>query len=282
VQNGYHGSFPQWQLEANPQFTNTRARMTHSGPCPFVSSLKRIDHPPEDQLLHLRPRASEDRKRRHPHGDLMTLSASRHVLKDGEDWGKVVMMASVPRTSPEATAGMWLRPYFSPEDNTLRYQTRDGSDLPYRRTLIQVNSNPRGRLLLRLAVAEGLLDRVPDDRLPSLHFNRVLEGGFVVEAKACFKKRCCFCRAVLRLHTGISLPFQFVPDVVPACGVLRYFPYIAEDGRLHLWDVDRARDVRFRLMRAKEMSKGATKEQVQKRFPSLFAFAQSEGFWRNP
>jgi len=278
AQNGFHGSYSHWWLESPHSST-----LRKPGTCAFISSLKRVDQPPDDQLIHFLPR-EWDRDRLGINYRI-PLYAHRHVLKDGENWGKQRMTVTVSRASPEATEGMWLRPYFNPEDKSLRYQTKDGSDSPYRQSLTSTNASRTKQSLLRLAVAEGLLERVPARELPSLHFHRTLESGFLVEAAVKRYKRLsgkASCQAVLRLRTGTSFQFVFYPDIGPDCEILPYFPYIADDGTLHLWDVDRVSDIRCRLHNQGTMSDGATREVVRRSAPALFALAQSEGFWKDP
>ena len=77
------------------------------------------------------------------------------------------------------------------------------------------------------------------------------------------------------------MKINFVPAVPEDRTELYFFPYVGVDGRLHLWDIDRAQNV-ARLARGSGKTKeGYSAKEVQRSWPKLFALAVKEGFWRD-
>lgn len=63
--------------------------------------------------------------------------------------------------SSEKNEDLWIRPYFDPTTKELRFQGRDGEDAGPRKRLYHLAVNTSHRPLLKLVVAEGLLESIP-------------------------------------------------------------------------------------------------------------------------
>lgn len=56
-----------------------------------------------------------------------------------------------------------------------------------------------------------------------------------------------------------------------------YFPYVAEDGEMRMWDVVEDEDLTVRTRKGPKTSWSS--EEVRRRLPDVFALAKSEGLW---
>lgn len=59
----------------------------------------------------------------------------------------------------------------------------------------------------------------------------------------------------------------------------RTFPYIDDNQRLRIWDVDGSKPLR--IVGHRIVDGGFPAEEVRKRCPKLFAFAQHLGYWKD-
>lgn len=60
--------------------------------------------------------------------------------------------------------------------------------------------------------------------------------------------------------------------------IIRYFPYIGDDSRLHLWNIDRGENIIVR-QRNGFLPDGFEAHEVRRRWPAIFELAQKEGLW---
>lgn len=71
--------------------------------------------------------------------------------------------------------------------------------------------------------------------------------------------------------------FRTYVDVTEDRQVVRSFPYMDDNQRLGIWDVEEKKPIR--VTGRGVIDGGLTGEQVQKRWPSLFSWAQRLGYW---
>lgn len=75
-----------------------------------------------------------------------------------------------------------------------------------------------------------------------------------------------------------TFSFAFTPVGYEAGDMIPFFPYIGEDRRLHLWDTVKTTNIYRRSIGSRSVD-GFDAEEVRKRWPKLFQFAQEDGFW---
>lgn len=115
-----------------------------------------------------------------------------------------------------------------------------------------------------------------DCALSSLDFARVRDSGFTVHAPLTSSGH-----AIARIRVyGITKQqpsFRFIPCVDKDRDAVDYFPYIAEDGQMRLWDVVEDKDLAVRTPKGTRTS--WSPEEVRRRLPNVFTLAKSEGCW---
>ncbi|KIO21568.1 hypothetical protein M407DRAFT_28840 [Tulasnella calospora MUT 4182] len=196
---------------------------------------------------------------------------SREVLVHGKDVGRAELYFPQDSVPP----GNLFRLFYDPDMGLLRFQTEDGKPLSETTDIdLVAKAHHSGiRPLLLLAQAEGLVDKVPSGRLTTLDFRTNIDSGFYTRANV---------QKTGNYQPSISLPgsrrsFRFrlrlSGSPIP---YIRFFPYIHEDQNLRFWDVERSSDLDVRW----GQKPGSWRpEEVQKRIPELFEFAQSLGHW---
>lgn len=254
--------------------------------CPYISSLKKAEVPSETQLILFLCGT------RGP----STFQARREVLKDGHDLGHASINVYAPEVKEDEE--LWLYPYFNLDTKTLMFQKPDGTDHPIRRSLPRLAASKQGRPLLHLAHMEGLLDKVPGmshvqigqaplnfphcrcspsaRTLLSLSFRQVHESGYAIYSSLSPTGQAT---CMMRLTSGPSAQVRFYPAVEKDRLSLVFFPYIAEDGQLRLWDTEM--DVPVAIRGRNGVQEGWDALTVRRCFPALFEFTQSLGHWQH-
>lgn len=76
--------------------------------------------------------------------------------------------------------------------------------------------------------------------------------------------------------------FVFTPVVPAECRAIHCFPYVGDDGGLHLWDTENKKDVLMvRKGRGGVGTLAKSADVVRRQWPKLFALGQREGFWKD-
>lgn len=127
--------------------------LSTSGP-PYLSTVKKLDSPPDNLFFRLTATPMKTQ----PVPRFVGYRIQPHVIAQGRNVGRSAMW--IPTTDDPGTE-LWVRPYFDPAARELRFQGKDGKDLPNRRSLRECADNPGLRPLLYLAQSEGLINKLP-------------------------------------------------------------------------------------------------------------------------
>lgn len=253
VQDGrFSGSYNAWTLQ---RLGGNRV----PGACAYISTLQLSKIIETEEYVNIRSRHYRP-------------FMSREVLVDGKDVGRAELY--FPPTS--VPPGDLLRVYYDRDKGVLRFQTKEGEPLSEATDIdLVAKADQRGiRPLLLLAQAEGLIDKVPTGRLTALNFKTNINSGFYIRAN--IQKNGMYQPAISL--PGVSRSFRFRLGLLDSPKpYIRFFPYIHQDGRLHLWDVERSADLDLKW--GDQVSSWGPR-QVEDRIPELFKFAQSLGYWK--
>lgn len=126
-------------------------------------------------------------------------------------------------------------------------------------------------------VDSSLISYSPSDgRLSSLSFGKVRESGFAVNPSI-NPQGAVGVRIPLKSKTSVKL--GFFPAVGKDRRSILFFPYIGDAGILRLWDTEM--DAPLAIRSFKGIQEGWDARTVRTRFPALFDFAQTLGYWKN-
>lgn len=125
-------------------------------------------------------------------------------------------------------------------------------------------------------------DASSDHKLRTLSFHAILESGYTVTGRVRQQpKRSPLIQACLRIRIGdknTSQTIGFYSSSFEGVETACWFPYIADDGRLRVWNATKGEDAKLVAKRG-VTSNGFEAGEVRRRWPRLFELAQSEGFW---
>lgn len=122
-----------------------------------------------------------------------------------------------------------------------------------------------------------------DSKLRTLDLPTILASGYRTRTRFYgFPGRNSYCTqptySVPLVRRG--KPFQFTitrPRVDQKFLILQHFPYVDDDKRLRIWDLDAEEPLK--VVGRGVVDGAMLPEEVRRRGPDLFAFAQSLGYW---
>lgn len=122
---------------------------------PYISTLRWHRNPPEHEFVKI---TAEVMKSTASRSAITMCRFQRHVVIKGQDVGQAALAWL---TQDRPSSEIWVRPYFDPATGEIRLQGKDGLDIGPRKHYIKCAADDGIRPILRLAHAEGLLDKLP-------------------------------------------------------------------------------------------------------------------------
>lgn len=145
-----------FSLRSGPRHFPPARSLLHQLSNGLLSSLVDVNPPPPSRLFPFLPEIKQTTA-----GSQHYLRCKRPVIKDGIQLGVADLLLSDKRGMRERAGPLQLCPYFEPLSRTLRFRKADGEDFPAHTCMADLLGHKGREPILHLALAEGLIDRVP-------------------------------------------------------------------------------------------------------------------------